>query len=90
MNRRPRTETRHDPLTDRHRSDSRLADIVLGGQDGLVNVLGMVLGVAAATGSTRVVLVAGLAAGFAGSISMGGVAYTSTRAAGDLFKSEKA
>jgi predicted membrane protein (TIGR00267 family) len=63
---------------------------VLGGQDGVVNVLGMVLGVVAATGSARVVLVAGLAAGLSNSVSMAAVAYTSTRAAGDLFRSERA
>jgi vacuolar iron transporter family protein len=82
-------EQRHHQSADPHRSRSRLTDVVLGGQDGLVNVLGMVLGVAAATGSVRVVLVAGLAAGFSGSVSMAAVAYTSTRAAGDLFTSER-
>ncbi len=82
-------EQRYHPTADTHHSSSRLTDIVLGGQDGLVNVLGMVLGVAAATGSTHVVLVAGLAAGFSGSVSMAAVAYTSTRAAADLFKSER-
>jgi vacuolar iron transporter family protein len=82
-------EQRYHPTTDAHRSSSRLTDLVLGGQDGLVNVLGMVLGVAAATGSTHVVLTAGLAAGFSGSVSMAAVAYTSTRAAADLFRSER-
>jgi predicted membrane protein (TIGR00267 family) len=77
------------PLADPHRSNSRLTDVVLGGQDGVVNVLGMVLGVMAATGSARVVLVAGLAAGLSNSVSMAAVAYTSTRAAGDLFRSER-
>jgi predicted membrane protein (TIGR00267 family) len=83
-------EQRYHDLADPHRTSSWLTDVVLGGQDGLVNVLGMVLGVAAATGSARVVLVAGLAAGFSGSVSMAAVAYTSTRAAGDLFRSERA
>jgi predicted membrane protein (TIGR00267 family) len=58
-----------------------LHDLILGGQDGLVNVLGIVLGVAAATASTRIVLISGLAATFAESISMGAVAYTSAKAA---------
>ena len=53
------------------------ADIILGGQDGIVNVLGIVLGVAAATTDTRLIFVAGLAALGAESISMGAVAYTS-------------
>jgi VIT1/CCC1 family predicted Fe2+/Mn2+ transporter len=60
---------------------AKVHDLILGGQDGLVNVLGVVLGVAAATLSTRVVLIAGLAATFAESISMGAVAYTSAKAA---------
>jgi hypothetical protein len=47
---------------DPHRRASGLSDIILGGQDGLVNVLGVILGVAAATHDPRIVLVAGLAA----------------------------
>ena len=78
--------TRHDP----HRRASRLADIILGGQDGLVNVLGVILGVAAATSDARIVLVAGLAATFAESISMGAVAYTSTMAESAFYESERA
>jgi len=66
---------------------SQLHDIILGGQDGLVNVLGIVLAVAAATASTRIVLISGLAATFAESISMGAVAYTSTKAAREYYLS---
>lgn len=55
-----------------------LRDIILGGQDGLVNVLGVTLGIAAASGDTRFVLAAGLAATFAESFSMAAVAYTSS------------
>lgn len=55
-------------------------DVILGGQDGLVNVLGLVLGMAVATGDTHVVVVAGLAALLAESIAMAGVAYTSSGA----------
>jgi VIT1/CCC1 family predicted Fe2+/Mn2+ transporter len=55
-------------------------DVILGGQDGLVNVLGLVLGMAAATGSTHVVVTAGLAALLAESIAMAGVAFTSSGA----------
>ncbi|WP_394842352.1 VIT1/CCC1 transporter family protein [Pendulispora brunnea] len=79
----------HDVL-DPHRRISWLADVILGGQDGLVNVLGVILGVAAATGSTRMVLVAGLATACAESVSMAAVGYTSTTAEGDHFKSERA
>jgi VIT1/CCC1 family predicted Fe2+/Mn2+ transporter len=75
---------------DPHRRASALSDIILGGQDGLVNVLGVILGVAAATHDPRIVLVAGLAAAFAESVSMGAVAYTSTLADADFYESERA
>jgi VIT1/CCC1 family predicted Fe2+/Mn2+ transporter len=74
---------------DPHRRASALSDIILGGQDGLVNVLGVILGVAAATQDPRIVLVAGLAATFAESVSMGAVAYTSTMADADFYESER-
>jgi VIT1/CCC1 family predicted Fe2+/Mn2+ transporter len=77
--------TRFDP----HRRASGLADIILGGQDGLVNVLGIILGVAAATSDAQIVMVAGLAATFAESVSMGAVAYTSTLAESDFYESER-
>lgn len=57
-----------------------IRDVILGGQDGLVNVLGLVLGMAAATANTHVVVTAGLAALLAESIAMAGVAFTSTAA----------
>jgi predicted membrane protein (TIGR00267 family) len=70
-----------------HRSN-RLSDVILGGQDGLVNVLGVILGVAAASQDTRIVLAGGLAATFAESISMAAVAYTSKLAERDFYRSE--
>jgi predicted membrane protein (TIGR00267 family) len=75
--------------TDPHRQASGLSDIILGGQDGLVNVLGVILGVAAATSDPRIVLVAGLAATFAESVSMGAVAYTTTLADSSFYSSEQ-
>jgi VIT1/CCC1 family predicted Fe2+/Mn2+ transporter len=80
-----RIHDRHDP----HHGKFHLSDVILGGQDGLVNVLGVILGVAAATSDTRIVIAAGLAATFAESISMGAVAYTSTLAENDLYLSER-
>jgi VIT1/CCC1 family predicted Fe2+/Mn2+ transporter len=77
---------RRDP----HRRGSNLADVILGGQDGLVNVLGVALGVAAATSSTRIVLAAGLAATFAESVSMAAVAYTTMMADAARYESERA
>jgi len=79
----------HASLDPHRRSVSGLSDIILGGQDGLVNVLGVILGVAAATSDPHLVLVAGLAATFAESVSMGAVAYTSTIADADYYDSEK-
>jgi VIT1/CCC1 family predicted Fe2+/Mn2+ transporter len=64
---------------------SNLRNFILGWQDGLVNVLGIVLGVAIATASTQIVLLAGLVATFAESISMAAVAYTSSKAAKDFY-----
>ena len=71
-----------------HLRGFNLPEIILGGQDGLVNVLGVILGVAAATSSNQIVMVAGLAATFAESISMAAVAYTSKLAEADYYQSE--
>ncbi|MBS3051571.1 MAG: VIT1/CCC1 transporter family protein [Candidatus Aenigmarchaeota archaeon] len=51
-------------------------------------MLGVILAVATAVSDVRVVLIAGLAATFAESISMAAVAYTSTKAARDFYKAE--
>jgi VIT1/CCC1 family predicted Fe2+/Mn2+ transporter len=83
-------ETEYHRRTDPHRVAWGLSDVILGGQDGLVNVLGVILGVAAATADSRIVLIAGLAATFAESVSMGAVAYTSTLADADFYESERA
>lgn len=71
-----------------HLKSFTLPEIILGGQDGLVNVLGVILGVAAATASSKIIIVAGLAATFAESISMAAVAYTSKLAEADYYQSE--
>src|SRR5438132_12251777 len=63
---------------ERHRKTNWLRDVILGGQDGLVNILGIILGVIAADGSTTVLLVTGVAAAITESISMGAVGYTSS------------
>ncbi|HLK38260.1 MAG TPA: VIT1/CCC1 transporter family protein [Polyangiaceae bacterium] len=75
---------------DPHRRASWLSDVILGGQDGIVNVLGVILGVAAASQSPRLTLVAGLAAALAESASMAAVAYTSSIASGDYYRGERA
>lgn len=83
-------DLRYHKHADPHRQASWISDIILGGQDGLVNVLGVILGIAAATQDSYLVLVAGLAATFAESVSMAAVAYTSTRADADFYESERA
>lgn len=83
-------DRRHHDAEDRHGQGSWLSDVVLGGQDGLVNVLGVVLGVAAATSNERVVLAAGFAGAIAESVSMAAVAYTSNIAEGERYASERA
>ena len=47
---------------EQHRRANWLRDVILGGQDGLVNILGIVLGVIAGGGSRAVLLAAGFAA----------------------------
>src|SRR3989344_831104 len=73
-----------------HKVNSSLRDIILGGQDGLVNVLGLVLGIAVASNDLRIILAGGLAATFAESVSMAAVAFTSTRAQQSFYESELA
>lgn len=71
-----------------HKTSFSLPEIILGGQDGLVNVLGVILGVAAATADSRLVIIAGMAATFAESVSMAAVVYTSKLAEADYYQSE--
>src|SRR3972149_1323097 len=68
------------PQRDPGRGAALIRDVILGGQDGLVNVLGLVLGRAVATGSSRIVITAGLAALMAESIAMAGGAFTASGA----------
>jgi len=76
--------------TAKEEQGGHLAEYILGGQDGLVNVMSLVLGVASATNDTRLVIISGLVGLAAETISMGAVAYTSTRAAQDFYHSEVA
>lgn len=81
-------------LAEEHARPRLLSDFILGGQDGLVNVLGVILGAAvgaqaqAVGNPIQLILTVGLAATFAESISMGAVAYTSTLARRDHYLSE--
>ncbi len=69
-----------EAIHEMHAKSNFLSDFILGSQDGLVNVLGIILGVTAASVSIQIVFIASLAALVAESISMGAVAYTSTSA----------
>src|SRR5436309_16035732 len=79
-------------LAEKHAQPGLLSDFILGSQDGLVNVLGVILGVAVASrhlsNPLAIVLAGGFAATFAESISMGAVAYTSTVARRDHYLAE--
>lgn len=66
-----------------------LSEIILGGQDGLVNTLGVILGLAAASSDFRIVVAGGLAGSIAEAVSMGAVGYTSKLAERDYYISEK-
>ena len=75
---------------EQHRQVNWLRDVILGGQDGLVNILGIVLGVIAGGGSKAVLLAAGFAAAITESIPMGAVGYTSTISERDYYQAEQA
>lgn len=94
----PALQRRHLELEQQQSSaGSLLRQIVLGGQDGLVNVLGIILGMAAGAGQTGLsgtvqtglVILAGLVAMVAESVSMAAVAYTSARASQDHYRAQK-
>jgi VIT1/CCC1 family predicted Fe2+/Mn2+ transporter len=75
---------------ERHHRTNWLRDVILGGQDGLVNILGIILGVIAGGGSRTVLLAAGFAAAITESISMGAVGYTSSVSERDYYQAERA
>ena len=75
---------------EQHRQVNWLRDVILGGQDGLVNILGIILGVIAGGGTKTVLLAAGFAAAITESISMGAVGYTSAVSERDYYQAEQA
>lgn len=82
-------------LTARHRQrrdrgTNWLYHVILGGQDGLVNILGIILGVIAGGGSTQVLLATGFAAAITESISMGAVGYTSAQSQRAYYQAQRA
>src|SRR3989475_3656770 len=81
-----------DSLAEKPAPPGLLSDFILGSQDGLVNVLGVILGVAIASyrypNPIAIILAGGLAVAFAESIARGAVAYTSTVARRDHYAAE--
>jgi VIT1/CCC1 family predicted Fe2+/Mn2+ transporter/demethoxyubiquinone hydroxylase (CLK1/Coq7/Cat5 family) len=67
-------------------SGAAIRNLVFGANDGLVSTLSLVSGVAGATDSARVILVAGLAGLIAGAISMAAGAYLSVRSQREVFE----
>ncbi|HYK07887.1 MAG TPA: VIT1/CCC1 transporter family protein, partial [Candidatus Eisenbacteria bacterium] len=78
----------HKNHQEEHRIGNPLRDVILGGQDGMVNALGIVLGVAAAGGNAHILVLTVLAASAAEAISMGAVAYTSAVSQRDYYEAE--
>jgi VIT1/CCC1 family predicted Fe2+/Mn2+ transporter len=75
---------------DPHGRGSAIYEVILGAQDGIVNVLGVMLGVAAASNNARFAIAAGCASALAESLSMGAVAYTASVAEDDRYRAERA
>ncbi|MGA8543294.1 MAG: VIT1/CCC1 transporter family protein [Thermoplasmata archaeon] len=74
---------------EQHARPGLLSDFILGSQDGMVNVLGILLGLSVVTSDTRLIIIAALAALGAESVSMGAVAYTSTLARQRVYEAER-
>jgi vacuolar iron transporter family protein len=85
---RPSTDGAAQAGHETHPRPTLLSDFILGSQDGIVNVLGIILGLAAAHAPRDIIIIATLAAMAAESIAMGAVAYTSTLSRRRLYISE--
>jgi VIT1/CCC1 family predicted Fe2+/Mn2+ transporter len=66
----------------------RIRQFVFGSMDGLLVPLGVVSGVAGGTGSTKAVVIAGIAEAFAGALSMGAGEFLSGRAEAQVQQAE--
>ncbi len=67
---------------------SRIREVVLGFQDGLLVPLAVVTGLAGAAVNSTIVIVGGLAEAAAGSLAMGSGAFLASQAENQLFKTE--
>lgn len=70
------------------RTGGSLRSAVLGANDGLGSILALVAGVAAATSSASVVVIAGFAGLVAGAVSMAASGYISVKAEQDVYSSQ--
>ncbi|MBV8086190.1 MAG: VIT1/CCC1 transporter family protein [Chloroflexi bacterium] len=66
----------------------RVRELVFGSLDGLLVPLGVISGVAGGTGSSRAVIIAGVAEAFAGALSMGAGEFISGRAEAQVHQAE--
>jgi VIT1/CCC1 family predicted Fe2+/Mn2+ transporter len=66
----------------------RVRELVFGSLDGLLVPLGVISGVAGGTGSSRAVIIAGVAEAFAGALSMGAGEFISSRAEAQVHQAE--
>src|SRR5260221_1986576 len=67
---------------------NRIRQLVFGSLDGLLVPLGVVSGVAGGTGSTKAVIVAGIAEAFAGALSMGAGEFIAGRSEAQVQQTE--
>ncbi len=83
-------EDNQDLFAQKQRIDrlGRIRQLVFGSLDGLLVPLGVVSGVAGGTGSSHVVLVAGVAEAFAGALSMGAGEFIAARSEDQVQQTE--
>lgn len=93
----PTSDTAHDAAErgsglfaekDRIERLGRIRQLVFGSLDGLLVPLGVVSGVAGGTGSTKAVIVAGIAEAFAGALSMGAGEFIAGRSEAQVQQTE--
>jgi vacuolar iron transporter family protein len=82
--------TQHDGEKHRIERLGRIRQLIFGSLDGLLVPLGVITGVAGGTGSSRAVLVAGLAEAFAGALSMGAGEFIAARSEAQVQQTEVA
>jgi vacuolar iron transporter family protein len=86
------TGAQHAKFENRHRSvgGNAIRAAVLGGNDGLLSVFSLVMGVAGATGGNQSVLLAGIAGLLAGAMSMALGEWISVKSSQELYENQMA